>query len=198
MFRARRTVAAPPSWAGERLASYFEGARAHDLEAASRRISSGQDPAVKSADDAYRYYLAWGRHAEEVASGIERVDPYLDRTLIREVERFPAEWLLHGGMRRGLFREAMRDLLPDSVRMREDKASFEPALVRFVSAAGGLESFRELANAVRLGELGLVDRRAFAAAVEVFVRSPDDGDAWTTVWPTLAVEAFLRERGEPT
>ena len=194
MARARRTRALTPAWAGPRLAAYCASAHERGLEAAATLMARGADPTTKSADVAYRHYLAWGRHIEETASGIPRIDPYLDRTLIDEVDSLPADWLLHGGMRRGLFREAMRGLLPESLRMRQDKASFEPALVRFVTAAGGLESLRELARASRISKLELVDRRAFFAAFAAFTSAPGDGDAWTTVWPTLCVEAFLRER----
>lgn len=194
MIRARRSRTAVPSWAGPNLESYFALSREKELEAVSRRFASSLEAITKSTDDAYRHYLAWGRHAEEVASGIERVDPYLDRTLIREVEQLPPEWLLHGGRRRGLFREAMRGLLPESLRLREDKASFEPALVRFVTAAGGLDSLRDCATMTNLAKLGVVKRSAFADAFDAFVASPDDGEAWTTLWPTLCVEAFLRER----
>lgn len=193
--RARRSSRRPaPAWAGPRLAAYFAMSRARDLDSAARRIAVGEDPTTKSTDLAYRHYLAWGRHVEQVGAGVERVDPYLDRTLIRQVERLPGEWLLHGGRRRGLFRESMRGLLPDSLRLRDDKASFEPALVRFVRAAGGLASLDDAAHATQLGDLGIVDRRAFRAAFEAFRANPADEDAWTTVWPALCVESFLRER----
>jgi len=88
----------------------------------------------------------------------------------------------------------MRGRLPESLRLREDKASFEPALVRFVNAAGGFQSLRELATATHLADLGLVDRRAFGDAFGDFVAAPSDGAAWTTIWPALCVEAFLRAR----
>lgn len=196
--RARRNPVRVPTWAGPELTAYLR--RAHDIrvEAAAESLDRGQDLLTSStaAEERYRQYLAWCRHAEEVASGVERVDPFLDRTLTARVERLPAAWLLHGGIRRGLFREAMRDLVPSSVRLREDKASFEPAMARFLSSAGGLSSLRDLASATALHAHGLVNRRAFAATFDGFVAAPEQREAWAALWPALAVEAFLRNHAQ--
>lgn len=192
--RARRNPVRIPTWAGPELIAYLN--RAHDSRVAdaAESLRREEDSLASStaAEKRYREYLAWCRHAQEVASGVERVDPFLDPTLTARVERFPAAWLLHGGMRRGLFREAMRGLLPSSVRLREDKASFEPAMTRFVSSAGGLSALRELASATELHAHGLVDRRAFTATFDGFVAAPEQREAWAALWPALSVEAFLR------
>lgn len=193
--RARTNRLRIPAWAGPELIAYLRHDQARRAAAAADSLRGGNDPSActKSAGARYREYLAWCRHAQGVAAGVERVDPYLDRMLIAQVERFPRAWMLHGGVRRGLFREAMRTLLPEAVRLREDKSSFEPALARFVSAAGGLASLHRLASATQLRAHGLVEPAAFAAAFDAFVAAPEQGEAWTTLWPALCVEAFLRE-----
>lgn len=194
--RARRPRPRVPVWAGARLRAAVEEAAETDLAAAASSVARGEDPAVapRSLDARYREYLAWGRHAQSVAAGVRRVDPYLDRTLIATIARLPADWLLHGDVRRGLLRLAMTSALPDSVRLREDKARFEPALVRFVTAAGGLASLRPLASATHLARHGLVEPSAFSDAFADFVAAPHEGEAWTTLWPALCLEAFLRDR----
>jgi asparagine synthetase B (glutamine-hydrolysing) len=192
--RARQRPVQVPTWAGPALTAYLH--RAHDgrVEAAAESLMRGDDPLapLKAVETRYREYLAWCRHAEAAASGVERVDPFLDRTLAARVERIPRAWMLHGATRRGLFREAMRTLLPSSVRLRDDKASFEPAMTRFVASVGGLSSLRELATATELHAHGLVDRRAFVATFDAFVAAPEQREAWTALWPALCVEAFLR------
>jgi asparagine synthetase B (glutamine-hydrolysing) len=196
--RARRIPVRLPTWAGPELTAYLR--RAHDSRVEAAAESFARDPgspmSSSAAEKRYRQYLAWCRHGQEVASGVERVDPFLDPTLMARVERLPAAWLLHGGTRRGLFREAMRDLVPSSVRLREDKASFEPAMVRFMASAGGLSSLRDLASATALHAHGLVDRRAFAATFDGFVAAPEQREAWAALWPALAVEAFLRDHAQ--
>jgi asparagine synthase (glutamine-hydrolysing) len=197
--RQRRARAAPvhvPTWAGPVLCDVA-------TEQAEAQIARAFAP-CRSADDRFEAarqaphleHLAWLRHQEEVASGLARRDPFLDLTLVRAVTRLPPEWLLFGDQRRGLFREAVRDLLPASVATRQDKASFEPALTRFVRAAGGFEALRPLASVTELAALDLARPAAFREAFEAFAARPEDpdGDGWESVWPALAVEGFLRAR----
>ena len=140
--------------------------------------------------------LAWARQQEEHAGGVDVWWPYLDLELAAAVAALHPDYLLLGDRWRGLLRASIRDLVPDSIREREDKASFEPAMLRFMDAAGGLESLRPLASMWQLASLGLIDPAAVAVAFERFVAAPDydDGDSWMALWAPLAVEAFLRGR----
>lgn len=190
--RARRRRASVPRWAGRALVRYLEAIHARDLRALERGLSRGGRFVDPMHAERYRAYLAWLRHHEEVVAGIERRDPFLDRGLIATVAGFEPEWLLSGGIRRGLFREALRDLLPADLLAREDKAFFEPAFIRMVAAAGGLEAWRDLASCDELAELEFVDVQQFRRAFEAFVAAPDEGLPWMTLWPALCVERFLR------
>jgi asparagine synthase (glutamine-hydrolysing) len=187
--RAARSLDAPPSWAGPTSRAVVHD-QARDL--ASRAYAHG------SRFDAFatrphRMHLAWLRHQEEVASGVARVDPYLDLDLVRAVTSLPPSWLVRGARRRGLLRDALRGDLPESVRERADKASFEPALERFLAAAGGPAILRPYVLADRLAALGIVEPALFAEAAASFLQRPSPED-WVTVWPALASEAFLRAR----
>jgi len=59
-----------------------------------------------------------------MAFSIEARVPYLDHRLVEWVLRLPPEWQLQGGLTKALLREAARDLLPESVRLRRDKVGF--------------------------------------------------------------------------
>ena len=181
-WRAGRSRRALPVWAGPLL------------EELVRR----RDPAPP--DDSgwerpYHEHLAWLRHQEDVAAGIACVPPFLDPSLRSLILSFDPAWLLHGGVRRGLFREAVRDVLPTSLVARMDKAAFEVAFQRFLAAAGGFEMLRPLASVRELASAGLVEPKGFMEAFDVFERAPQVGEYWTDCWPVLATEAFLRERG---
>ena len=141
---------------------------------------------------AHRDYVAWLRHQEMVASGADLREPFFDADVMRMVGELPPEWLLHGDARRGLFREAMRGLLPESLRTRSDKARFEPALARFFEAAGGAARLRPLAKLTRLVSLGIVSSSHSASTFEAFAGDPREAEPWLALWPALAVEAFLR------
>ena len=43
-----------------------------------------------------------------------------------------------------------------------------------------------------LASLGLVDADVFSRVFERFIAAPEDGWAWVSLWPPLAVEAFFR------
>jgi asparagine synthase (glutamine-hydrolysing) len=190
---ARRKRVWAPEWAGPSLREYLESIHVRDLEALAHNLGDGIIVDPKHAER-HRANIAWLRHQEEIVAGIERHDPYLDRALVATIAGFQPEWLLEGAIRRGLFRAALRGLLPDALLEREDKAYFEPAFARMIAAAGGLESFRELASARELAELELVDPARFGEAFEAFVRAPDDGWSWMSIWPAICVEQFLRAR----
>ncbi|MBX3233250.1 MAG: asparagine synthase [Labilithrix sp.] len=189
--RAGRSSGFVPAWAGPAL---------EDLEARRRRQTTAMLekclPDLRPFEDrifvAQRVQFAWLRHQQTLTSGIRRVDPFLRPDLVQRVRSLPREWLLHGGIRRGLLRAAVRDLIPASLARREDKASVEPALVRFLRAIGGRAALRPYASVDVLASLGVVDRARFAAAYEAFVDQPAHPAGWLGAWCVLALERFAR------
>ncbi len=195
MWNSRRRKPAYPVWAGPVVREVLDESRARDLHELEARLASGAREQEGWPNEHTRVWFAWQRHQQEHVSGIERADPYFDRELVRWVHALPQAWLLEGGIRRGLFREAIRGLVPDSLRLREDKAAFEPAMVRFVESIGGFESFREHARVRRLADLGLVEPRTFEKCFDELAARPIVSCEWSNVWPALAAEAFLASRG---
>lgn len=194
-WRARRGDRnAAPSWAGPVARSFADEACRLSIAARQRPPRTGRERLAATRGDPHRRFLAWGRHQEEQASRVDCWDPYLDLDLAAAVTSLRQDYLLFGDRWRGLLRAAVRDLLPDSLRERTDKARFEPALQRFTEAAGGLRALLPLASARALASLGLVEPEPFGAAFERFASAPDDGLAWVALWPVLAAEAFLRGR----
>lgn len=196
-WRLRRSTPAVEAWAGPLLRTVLAEIRAREIAALP---SGGEDANARferwrSALD--EEHIVWLRHQEQMAARVVRRDPFDDPTLARAVTRLPPSWLLHGDIRRGLFREAVRGLVPDSLRLREDKAYFEEGFTRFVGAVGGFARLRPLARAGRLADLGIVEPRLFGEAFEELAANPIDSWGWGTVWPALAVEAFLRSVEEP-
>jgi asparagine synthase (glutamine-hydrolysing) len=136
--------------------------------------------------------IADGRQQTETAWGIPQINPYLDRDFIDLVASFPPEELFLGGMTRGMFREAMTGLLPDSMRLRRDKAGFEPMVDGTFLDFGGVDGFRPLLTMEATADLGIVDPVAFRACFDRIVRGERTPTGWLDVWPALTVEAFLR------
>jgi hypothetical protein len=190
--RFRRNVSVP-AWAGARLRRfivadhhrYVDWAYLPRETADARLVAATDDPEIESA--------LWDRHQQEVAGGVVRVDPYMDPTLVGFMASLAPETLIHGAVRRGLFREAIRGLVADSLRNRTTKAGFEHCFVRALEAAGGFESLRHLARATALADAGLVEPRSFARAFDELASRPLESWGWGDVWPALMVESFLRE-----
>ncbi|MFB3916273.1 MAG: asparagine synthetase B [Terriglobales bacterium] len=56
--------------------------------------------------------------------GLEKAYPYMDRDLVQFIMSIPGDALNWGGVYKGLFREAMRAILPEPIRQRNWKADF--------------------------------------------------------------------------
>jgi asparagine synthase (glutamine-hydrolysing) len=129
----------------------------------------------------------------EVACGISIALPYLDDDLVHFLARVPSEAVFAGARERGLLREAMEGLVPDSVRYRMDKAVPYEAFIETFEGAGGPKSVSDLLTMSELSHGGVVDASAFRGQFEQFMRNPRaHPHDWVTLWPAITAEAFLR------
>jgi asparagine synthetase B (glutamine-hydrolysing) len=138
------------------------------------------------------FEVAETRGQQEVATSIMRIDPLLDAELVSAVAGLPQELLLFGNRYRGFFRHAMRARLPERLRLRPDKGVFDPE-IGWIVRGSDLKALRSLASMQMCGDLGLVDPRKFAPQFET-VLADAEGAGWATIWPALAVEAFVRSQ----
>jgi hypothetical protein len=179
---ALQAASATPDWAGPVL---------RDLLARERWRPLSPEG---TWDASHHEHVAWLLHQESLAAGLEYREPFLAPTLRAWVRSLEPAWLLDGDIRRGLFRAAVSDLLPRAVLERPGKSYFEDGFRRFFVAAGGARAMGELATVERLASLGIVRPRPFAEAYARFISGTDEGMGFTTLWPVLAVEAFVRGR----
>lgn len=184
-----------PEWAGARTKRVLSDAHDRALadkpwveQTAEERILAGfKDPHLARAS-ALRLQL-------ERLSGILRVDPYLDAELATFALGASPELLLGQDApreRRGLLREALAGVLPESVRTRQDKASFVP-VHRALFRPPHLATLERLARVSRLADLEVVEPKAFRAAFDQVLGGSEESDSMLAqVYAVLAVEAFLR------
>ncbi len=133
----------------------------------------------------------------EEESGLRRADVYLDDALVELIARIPPQHLVHGGRHRGLFREALRGHVPESIRLRRTKASFDDAIQAYAASPEARALVRSLGNDSLAADLGIADRRLLAGAATRIASERDPaayGLGLSYLWSTLAAEAFLRER----
>lgn len=63
---------------------------------------------------------------------VEMTYPLIDRRLVELLLTIPSEHFYSGGRKRGLIREAMRDILPETVRLRSDKGWYSPGYPQII------------------------------------------------------------------
>jgi asparagine synthase (glutamine-hydrolysing) len=141
--------------------------------------------------------MAECRGQMEAITDCARVDPLLDDELVELVAGCPQEALLHGNQGRGLFRQAIRGLVPERLRLRRDKGHFAVALYGMIRGSD-LSSLRDLASARELVKLGLVEPGGLRKDFDAALGSGERENHWLAVWPAIAAEAFVRKfQGEP-
>jgi asparagine synthase (glutamine-hydrolysing) len=184
----RKRQASAFAWAGPRLRHYLNGLEArasraerHEGEAYFDRLAMG-DMSLEIRDSRAQF---------EELTGCTTVDPFLDDDIAEFCAAVPAEAFFRGGRSRGLYRDALDGLVPDTIRMRPDKARFEVALTEMLRAlgVGPLEPFLRMET---LGDLGLVEPHKYRLRFSEFLHDPSVGSAWPEVWPALGIEAFAR------
>jgi asparagine synthase (glutamine-hydrolysing) len=191
--RRRGQMRRAPSWAGPRLRRHLRGLPLPESVAPPGLHAT---PCERYAWFVKQSWLIEGmrlRGQHEAAVDCVHREPYLDARFLRFVARIPPDLLWHGNLSRGLFREAMRGVIPEGVRLRRSKALQEPMLTQCVEAAGGFGALRPLATVRILADLGMVEPKPFLAAFDEWARLSRDYD-WMQVWPVIAIEGFLRAR----
>ena len=160
----------------------------------------------RDAEPRWRAHLGWvltdGRDAfgvhdqlRRVASmaGLDDLHPFLDVDLIELVLGLPPQLAFDASLDRKLLREAMRGLLPESVRLRRDKVFFGALLRDALTGPDHAAVDRILTDsALELGDL--VDRDALTALwTGGPERCPRGPLAWATEsWRAFALELWLR------
>jgi asparagine synthase (glutamine-hydrolysing) len=99
------------------------------------------------------------------AHGLERAYPFMDRDLVEFMMAIPGHVVTWEGSYKGLFREAMRGVLPESIRRRYWKADF--TLVANAAAADGYSRFQTYFQPDCLSAtMGYLERDMFAMQFE--------------------------------
>lgn len=200
--------AMPPRPAGWGLPWADDGAPDWLTRSTRRRLRRSDDPDGWKRLDGPRW---WAFAAHGVSSGIESTGvfehqrrraamaglearhPMLDLDLVELALRQPPEQTLDPRFSRPVLREAMAGLLPDSIRLRPQKALFESLIVSAMSGpdAAAIEQILTAPDA----EIGAyVDRERMKASLFATreVRKEDEFRWMWQVWRLLTAEVWLR------
>jgi asparagine synthase (glutamine-hydrolysing) len=187
--RMRRIRRQKQPWMGPAMLQFVE----RHFSATPGRSTEPRTPRAR-----YQEWMAspWFRELElrrqalERAIGVRRRNPYLDPELLRVLARVPPHCLLADGLQKGLFRRAVARWVPESLRLRRDKAWLEPAIDTLVRHPGVAPQLEALLDARELAARGLVEPSAFRNIVRH--ETSRSASAWVHFWPALSAEAWLR------
>lgn len=133
--------------------------------------------------------------------GIEARYPFFDRRVVELCLGQPASAKLSGGRTRALLREAMRGVLPETVRLRRDKADFWPVALRMLRHPRSLQRIDALAADpgplaayVDVDMLRAHVARLHAGEAEPALLFELWRAAWLSAWLSSEPEAAPRDR----
>ena len=185
--RAKTEPGHYPTW-------YSKPFRQRALDRAVGQTGLQGEFASKHAEECYRhahskYHLNDLEESRKMcaAYGLEPAYPFMDRDLISFIMAIPGEVVNWQGVPKGLFREAMRGILPEAIRLRRWKADF----TEFVNegTAHEYDEFQRFFESDCLAvEFGYVDGDAVRHALEEM--KPNVHDAYSAV-PTWRVAALV-------
>jgi asparagine synthase (glutamine-hydrolysing) len=149
---------------------------------------------------------AWNVHAGEITErgaamfGIEERHPFADRRLVEFCLALPEEQRWRGTTLKVVLREAMRGLLPESVRTKSEQPDLSFLHMEALAAAGGERVFEKL----RIAEQGWVDpglaRSMYKSAVTLLAAGdPRYAELVGPLWTIHGLDLWLRAaEGEGT
>jgi asparagine synthase (glutamine-hydrolysing) len=128
-----------------------------------------------------------------VESGLEDRHPFLDVRLVEFVAALPDDQRWKDGRTKYVLRQAMKGLLPESVRTRPDKAEFSGLFVDALSAIGGESFFADL----DIARLGWVDGKEVVGRhrrmlARLAAGDPYYGDDAWVLWMIAGIETWRR------
>jgi asparagine synthase (glutamine-hydrolysing) len=142
---------------------------------------------------------AWNVHAGEITErgaamfGIEERHPFTDRRLVEFCLALPEEQRWRGTTLKVVLREAMRGLLPESVRTKAEQPDLSFLHMEALAAAGGERVFETL----RIAERGWVDpgvaREIYRRAVGLLAAGdPRYAELVGPLWTIHGLDLWLR------
>lgn len=144
--------------------------------------------------------VSWGQIHSVTPAPV--VDVFRDLEFVKFISRIDPLDRHYGCAFRGLYGLALQGLVPDSVRLRRDKAMGQPAVAEAIVHSQAEELLIDLSSLKRLAARELVEPSAFKPVFDAWLRCVRRGEragrdpadeSWHTVWQLLSVEAFLRK-----
>jgi len=121
-------------------------------------------------------------HALENLYNVEFRHPFYDKDLVEFVLTLPPEYIYAQGWIKMLLRYGMKDILPEKIRSRGDKAVFSEVLLQQLETA----NFKKLLKKPNLVSLGLTDKKEIDRTIAKVENG--DMDSLLHLWTIVNIE----------
>jgi asparagine synthase (glutamine-hydrolysing) len=102
------------------------------------------------------HLLTWGDR-NSMAFSLELRFPFLDHNFVEKVLSLPREELIHDGETKHIFRRAMKGVLPEKIRTRQDKIGFETPEDKWFRLPAFREKINDVLSDRAFDNMGFVD-----------------------------------------
>lgn len=179
-----------PRWLSRTVVSQY-GLRERTLEAVFYRGRKGRK--YRDAVAASVAMVPTGLTVGVLEEQLDVRHPYYYRPLVEFALRLPPELCVRPYARKWVLREAMSGILPDLVKTRIGKGTYNGAVAW--SLATQQEALRPLLEHSILAELGIIDAKKLRSAFEL-ARHEHEGEQVVSgsIYYTVALEAWLQAR----
>lgn len=133
--------------------------------------------------------------ANSAANGVRTISPFMDRELLEFCLSVPPQQKLRDGFSRAIFREAMKDLLPESILKRQWKTDLSPSVLHKVRNEV-IPVFRSNLAARPKLLSGFIDQEYLSQALHLFESSGSNRHASIRVWVLFCLGEWLIQMGE--
>jgi asparagine synthase (glutamine-hydrolysing) len=131
-----------------------------------------------------------------MAHGVEVRSPFMDWRLVTFTFSLPSESKINGGFTKRILRDALKGLLPETIRQRTRKLGF-PNMAESWSSPRAQEFIRDVVNSAGFQSSGIWDGKRIGAELEAALHQqnlPVIQKAWTYVQAQSLMELFREKR----
>ena len=117
--------------------------------------------------------------------------PFLDHRLVQKVLATPANQLIHKGMTKYILREAMKGILPESIRLRQDKVGFATPQDKWFRTRQFSEYIPDIINSNQFKAMGYIDQNKATKLYQKHLNK--EVNIAKEIWKWINIDLWCRE-----
>lgn len=140
----------------------------------------------------FQHHLVWGDKSS-MSQSLELRFPFLDHHLVEKTLALPADQLIRKGQTKYILREAMKGILPEQIRLRQDKVGFETPAARWLRAPELRPLIFDILHSDQLASEPYISRKKALALYQRHLEGKTDasGEIWKIVNLELWFKNFI-------